>query len=139
MNLKAKFINLFRGNVNISKKISAGLLAFMIMLSPLTPIVNANSSQPNSGTTKAGTQIDVKKPSVNPVLYGATTISGANLAKAKVNKKTVIATVYVTLKGENGTVKATLSVTPTSGTKWSVKLPEGKKLKKVIRLLFINK
>ncbi|WP_288981355.1 InlB B-repeat-containing protein [uncultured Parvimonas sp.] len=100
------------------------------MLSPLTPIVNANSSQPNSGTTKAGTQIDVKKPSVNPVLYGATTISGANLAKAKVNKKTVIATVYVTLKGENGTVKATLSVTPTSGTKWSVKLPEGKKVEK---------
>lgn len=90
MNLKAKFMNLFRENVNISKKISAGLLAFMIMLSPLTPIVNANSSQPNSGTTKAGTQIDVKKPSVNPVLYGATTISGANLAKAKVNKKTVI-------------------------------------------------
>ncbi len=130
MNLKAKFINLFRENVNISKKISAGLLAFMIMLSPLTPIVNANSSQPNSGTTKAGTQIDVKKPSVNPVLYGATTISGANLAKAKVNKKTVIATVYVTLKGENGTVKATLSVTPTSGTKWSVKLPEGKKVEK---------
>lgn len=130
MNLKAKFMNLFRKNVNISKKISAGLLAFMIMLSPLTPIVNANSSQPNSGTTKAGTQIDVKKPSVNPVLYGATTISGANLAKAKVNKKTVIATVYVTLKGENGTVKATLSVTPTSGTKWSVKLPEGKKVEK---------
>ncbi|BFT66547.1 InlB B-repeat-containing protein [Parvimonas parva] len=130
MNLKAKFMNLFRENVNISKKISAGLLAFMIMLSPLTPIVNANSSQPNSGTTKAGTQIDVKKPSVNPVLYGATTISGANLAKAKVNKKTVIATVYVTLKGENGTVKATLSVTPTSGTKWSVKLPEGKKVEK---------
>ncbi|WP_311525779.1 InlB B-repeat-containing protein [uncultured Parvimonas sp.] len=130
MNLKAKFMNLFRENVNISKKISAGLLAFMIMLSPLTPIVNANNSQPNSGTTKAGTQIDVKKPSVNPVLYGATTISGANLAKAKVNKKTVIATVYVTLKGENGTVKATLSVTPTSGTKWSVKLPEGKKVEK---------
>jgi len=33
MNLKAKFMNLFRENVNISKKISVGLLSFMIMLS----------------------------------------------------------------------------------------------------------
>ena len=132
MNLKAKFMNLFRENVNISKKISAGLLAFMIMLSPLTPIVNANSIQPNSGTTKAVPQIDVKKPSVNPVLYGATTISGGNLDKYrdKVNRKTVIATVHVILKGEDGTEKAKLSVTPTSGIKWSVKLPEGKKVEK---------
>lgn len=56
MNLKAKFMNLFKGNVNISKKILAGLLAFMIMLSPLAPIANANSVQTNYGTTKAGTQ-----------------------------------------------------------------------------------
>lgn len=56
MKLKSKFMNLFRKNVNIFKKISAGLLAFMIMLSPLTSIVNANSVQTNYGTTKAGTQ-----------------------------------------------------------------------------------
>lgn len=132
MNLKAKFMNLFRENVNISKKILAGLLAFVIMLSSLTPIVNANSLQNNSGTTKAGTQINVKEPSVNPVFYEDTTISGDNLAKYrdKVKKKTVIATVHVTLKGENDIVKATLSVTPTSGTKWEVKLPEGKKVEK---------
>ena len=74
------------------------------------------------------TKINVKKPTVNDVLYDATTISGANLAKAKVDKKTVIATVHVILKGEDGTVKAELSVTPTSGTKWSVKLPDGKKV-----------
>ena len=130
MKLKAKFMNLFRENVNISKKILAGLLAFVIMLSPLSSIVNANSLQNNSGTTKEGTQINVKAPTINPVLYGDTTISGANIAKARVNKKQVMATVHVILKGENGTVKATLSDTPKSGTKWSVKLPDGVKVAK---------
>ncbi|WP_311531272.1 YSIRK-type signal peptide-containing protein, partial [uncultured Anaerococcus sp.] len=72
----------------------------------------------------------VKAPTINPVFYDATTISGANLAKAKVNKKNVIATVYVTLKSEDGTVKATLSVTPTSGTAWKVDLPKGVKVEK---------
>ena len=72
----------------------------------------------------------VKAPSVNPVLYDATTISGDKVAKARVNKQNVIATVHVTLKGEDGTVKATLSVTPTSGTKWKVDLPEGVKVAK---------
>lgn len=80
-------------------------------------------------------KIDVKEPTVNPVFYDATTISGGNLAKARIKvdgkNKTVIATVHVTLKGEGGTVKADdLTVTPTSGTKWSVKLPEGKKVEK---------
>lgn len=37
----------------------------------------------------------VKEPTVNPVFYDATTISGGNLAKARVNKKLVIATVHV--------------------------------------------
>lgn len=72
----------------------------------------------------------VKKPTVNPLLYDDTTISGGNLAKARVNKKLVIATVHVTLKGEDGTVKATLEDTPTSGTTWKVKLPKGVKVAK---------
>ena len=75
-------------------------------------------------------QIKVKLPTVNPVLYDYTTISGANLAKARVNKKIVIATVHVTLKGEDGTEKANLSVTPKSGTTWKVDLPEGVKVAK---------
>ncbi len=74
----------------------------------------------------------VKAPTVNPVLYDATTISGANLAKVKVKdgKKyvTKIATVHVILKGKDGSVKANLEDTPKSGTKWSVSLPEGKKV-----------
>ena len=75
-------------------------------------------------------QINVKAPTVDPVLYDATTISGGNLAKARINKKNVIATVHVTLKGEDGTVKATLSVTPKRGTTWKVDLPSGVKVAK---------
>ena len=130
MNLKAKFMNLFRENVNISKKISVGLLSFMIMLSSLTPVVNANDLQPTSVTTEAVRQSEVKSPSVNPVLYDATTISGGDLAKARINRKLVIATVHVSLKDSGGNEKANLSVTPTGGTKWKVDLPEGKKVEK---------
>ncbi|QYB15733.1 InlB B-repeat-containing protein [Schaalia turicensis] len=72
----------------------------------------------------------VKTPTVDPVFYDATTISGGNLAKDRVNKKLVIATVHVTLKGEDGTEKANLSVTPTSGTTWKVDLPGGVKVAK---------
>ncbi len=79
---------------------------------------------------EAVTQINVKAPTVNPLLYDATTISGGNLAKARVNNKTVIATVHVTLKGEDGTVKATLEVTPKRGTTWKVDLPTGVKVAK---------
>lgn len=45
-------MNLFRENVNISKKISVGLLSFMIMLSSLTPVVNANNL-PSTGAREA--------------------------------------------------------------------------------------
>ncbi len=74
--------------------------------------------------------VEVKAPTVNPVFYDATTISGDNLAKARVNKQIVIATVHVTLKGEDGTVKATLSDAPTKGTAWKVGLPGGVKVAK---------
>lgn len=125
MKLKAKFMNLFRKNVNIFKKISAGLLAFMIMLSPLTSIVNANSIQPNSGTTKEG---DIQVPTINDVFIGDKTISGAKLHRGRIGGKQARGTVHVTLKGKDGVEKAKVSVTPRSGTTWSVKLPEGVKV-----------
>ena len=61
-------MNLFRENVNISKKISVGLLSFMIMLSSLTPVVNANDL-PSTGVSKASqvrergglAPVDIKK------------------------------------------------------------------------------
>lgn len=67
------------------------------------------------------------------MLYDATSISGANLAKARVNKKIVIATVHVSLKDSSGTEKANLTVTPKSGTTWKVDLPEGVNVAKAIR------
>ncbi|WP_347152492.1 cell wall-binding repeat-containing protein [Peptostreptococcus anaerobius] len=68
MNLKSTFMNLFRENVNISKKISVGLLSFMIMLSSLTPVVNANYL-PSTGVSEASqvrergglAPVDIKK------------------------------------------------------------------------------
>lgn len=87
MKLKSKFMNLFRKNVNIFKKISAGLLAFMIMLSPLSSIVNANSIQPNSGTTKAVPQSDIQAPTINDVFIGDKTISGAKLHRGRIGGK----------------------------------------------------
>lgn len=70
----------------------------------------------------------VKAPTIDPVLYDATTISGGNLAKARVNNKNVIATVHVILTDENGNEKAKVSVTPKRGTTWKVDLPEGVKV-----------
>ena len=128
MKLKSKFMNLFRKNVNIFKKISAGLLAFMIMLSPLSSIVNANSIQPNSGTTKAVPQSDIQAPTINDVFIGDKTISGAKLHRGRIGGKQARGTVHVTLKGKDGVEKAKVSVTPRSGTTWSVKLPEGVKV-----------
>ena len=89
MNLKAKFMNLFRENVNISKKISVGLLSFMITLSSLTPVVNANDFQSNSDTTKAVTRGAIPAPTINKVFYDATTISGAKLHGDRVGEKQV--------------------------------------------------
>ena len=125
MKLKAKFMNLFRENVNISKKILAGLLAFVIMLSSLTSIVNANSIQPNSGTTKAVTQGDIPAPTITKAFIGTNTISGGNVHRGRINNKPARGTVHVTLKDSSGNEKATVSVTPKSGTTWSVNLPAG--------------
>ena len=70
----------------------------------------------------------IPAPTINKVFCDATTISGGKVHKAKVNKKTVIATVHVTLKAKDGTVKATLSDTPKRGKTWKVDLPAGTKV-----------
>ena len=76
--------------------------------------------QPVRGTIPA--------PTINKVFYDATSISGAKLHRARVGGKTVRATVYVTLKDKNGNVKATVSVTPKSGSTWTVDLPNNIKV-----------
>ena len=70
-------------------------------------------------------QSTLPAPTVKPVYYDATTISGANVQRKKVGGKVVRSTVYVTLKDKNDNEKATVSVTPRTGTTWTVNLPSG--------------
>ena len=70
-------------------------------------------------------QSTVDTPTIFPVFVDATTISGGKLQRGRIDGKTVRGTVYVTLKDKNGNEKATVSVTPTSGSTWKVNLPAG--------------
>ena len=67
----------------------------------------------------------IEAPTINSVFIGDKSISGGKLHRDRVGNKTVRATVYVTLKDKNGVVKDNVSVTPTSGTKWTVNLTAG--------------
>ena len=67
----------------------------------------------------------IPAPTINPVFIDATSISGGNVHRGTINGKNARGTVHVSLKDSSGTEKANLSVTPTSGTTWKVKLPEG--------------
>ena len=118
----------------IKKKVIKPLCIYTLAFSMLLPSVASLADLDiNLGGYSVVYADAVKAPTVNPVFYDATTISGGNLAKARINKKLVIATVHVSLKDSSGTEKANLSVTPTSGTTWKVDLPGGKKLQKAIR------
>ncbi|ETJ98192.1 hypothetical protein QP568_09845 [Propionimicrobium lymphophilum] len=70
-------------------------------------------------------QSTLPAPTIGKVFYDATTISGANVQRERVGGSIVRSTVYVTLKDKNGNEKATVSVTPRSGTAWTVDLPGG--------------
>ena len=67
----------------------------------------------------------IEAPTINKVFYDATSISGGNVHRGKIDGKQARGTIHVTLKDKDGRVKATDSVTPKSGTTWSVKLPKG--------------
>lgn len=67
----------------------------------------------------------IEAPTIDNVFYGDTSVSGKNLHRAKVDGKTVRATVHVTVTDKNGNEKANVSVTPKRGTSWTVKLPAG--------------
>ncbi len=115
----------------IKKKVIKPLCIYSLAFSMLLPSVASLADLDiNLGGYSVVYADAVKAPTVNPVFYDATTISGGNLAKARINKKLVIATVHVSLKDSSGTEKANLSVTPTSGTTWKVDLPGGKKVAK---------
>lgn len=76
------------------------------------------------GAVEVWAEGTIPAPTIDDVFYGATTISGKKLHRDRVNNQTVRATVHVKLTGTNGE-KAKVSVTPTSGSTWTVSLPEG--------------
>ena len=67
----------------------------------------------------------IPTPTITKAFIGTNTISGGNVHRDRINKKTVRGTIHVSLKDSSGTEKANLSVTPKSGTTWTVNLPEG--------------
>ena len=98
------------------KSFCAAFLAFVMLFTNVMGAVEVNA---------AG---ELPTPTINDVFYGTTTISGGNLHREKVDKKTLRATVYVKLTDKDGGIKANVSVTPTRGKTWTVSLPEGVKV-----------
>ena len=108
------------------KKISIVFLSCVLALTLATPMLHAEDL--GKGPEIVGQpvrQSTIPAPTIDKVFYDATTISGANVQRKRVGGKAVRSTVHVTLKDKNGNEKATASVTPTSGTSWTVKLTEG--------------
>ncbi len=100
----------------IFKPLGAFLLALVMVLTHVVGVVEVQAK----GAIEA--------PEINAVFYGAKTISGKKLHRDRVGNKTVRATVYVKLTDKSGVVKADVSVTPKSGTTWSVDLPANVKV-----------
>lgn len=94
------------------KTFTACLLAVAMLLS-------------NVGAMEVWAEGTVPAPTITKAFIGTNTISGGNLHRGKINGKNARGTVHVTLKDSSGTAKATVSVTPKSGTTWTVKLPKG--------------
>lgn len=67
----------------------------------------------------------IEAPTITKAFIGTNTISGGNLHRGKINGKNARGTVHVTLKDSGGNEKDSVSVTPKSGTTWSVKLNDG--------------
>ena len=100
-------------------------LAFSMLLPSAASLADLDINLGGYGVVYAD---GIEAPTIDNVFYGATTISGKKLHRARVNKQTVRATVHVTLIDKNGKVKDEVSVTPTSGNTWEVNLSAGKKV-----------
>lgn len=98
------------GRRRLFKTFTACLLAVAMLLTNVMGVMEVWADGP------------IPAPTIDDVFYGATTISGKKLHRDRVNNQTVRATVHVKLTGTNGE-KAKVSVTPTSGSTWTVSLP----------------
>lgn len=110
----------------IKKKILKPLCIYTLAFSMLLPSV---ASLADLDITLGGYSVvyaaGIEAPTVTKAFIGTNTISGGNLHRGKINGKNARGTVHVTLKDSSSNKKATVSVTPTSGTTWTVNLPDG--------------
>ena len=98
---------------NNSKSFWALILVLVMFLTNILGAVEVNAAS-------------IPAPTITEAFIGTNTISGGNVHRERVDGKVVRGTIHVTLKDKNGEVKAdNLSVTPRSGTDWTVKLPVG--------------
>ena len=115
-----------KSSFGIRGRFFLGLFACVFALALLTPMLYADDLEIGPEIIDQPLrQSTLEPPTIGKVFYDATTISGANVKRKRVGGKTVRSTVYVTLKDKNGKTKATVSVTPKSGTNWTVNLPDG--------------
>lgn len=97
----------------IVNSLCAFALALMMMLSSFSGLVKIKAE-------------GVLEPTINKVFYGATTISGAGVQRARVSGKTVRGVIHVELRN-NIKTKASSAINPTGST-WKFVLPENVKV-----------
>ena len=97
----------------IYKSLCASFLAFVMIFTNVLGAVEVYAAD------------GIEAPTITKAFIGTNTISGGNLHRGKINGKNARGTVHVTLKDSSGNEKATVFVTPKSGTTWTVNLPEG--------------
>ena len=110
----------------IKKKILKPLCIYTLAFSMLLPSVASLADLDiNLGGYSVVYAAGIEAPTIAKAFIGTNTISGGNLHRGKINGKNARGTVHVTLKDSSGNEKATVSVTPKSGTTWTVDLPDG--------------
>lgn len=97
----------------IVNSLCAFALALMMVLSSFSGLIEVKAE-------------GVLEPTINKVFYGATTISGAGVQRARVGGKLVRGEIHVEL-GNNLKIKASSVIKP-SGTSWKWVLPENVKV-----------
>ena len=108
------------------KKVSVILLSCTLALLLLMPMLHAVGLEFGPEIIdEAVARSGIEAPTITKAFIGTNTISGGDLHRGKINGKNARGTVHVTLKDSSGNEKATVSVTPKSGTTWTVNLPEG--------------
>ena len=110
----------------IKEKVIKPLCIYSLAFSMLLPSVASLADLDiNLGGYSVVQAASIKAPTITKAFIGTNTISGGNLHRGKINGENARGTVHVTLKDSSGNEKATVSVTPKSGTTWTVNLADG--------------